>query len=171
MAMSSLWPVPMAISARFPRNDAQQFIPVERQAAVLLTVCGVRALAEMIGRCILRESRCMNFSTITKYLTDASDSRTFLDGSVRRSAKLRSAVIGYGVYQPGWKWSLHAGRQTGRTSENHIGVILSGSMTIRDAEGIEWNIGPGDAFEVGPGHDAWVVGNQPCIAVDFCHCL
>jgi len=111
----------------------------------------------------------MDFGTITKSLTKTEDSRTFLDGSVRSSVKLRSAIIGSGVYQAGWKWSLHAGSQTGRTSESHIGYIISGHMTIRDTTGFEWNVGPGDAFEVGPGHDAWVVGNDPCVAIDFYH--
>jgi uncharacterized cupin superfamily protein len=113
----------------------------------------------------------MTLSTVAKKLTGAENSRTFLDGSIRSSVKLRSAIIGSGVYQAGWKWSLHAGSQTGRASENHIGYIISGHMTVQDAAGTEWNVGPGDAFEVGPGHDAWVVGNEPCVAIDFYHCV
>lgn len=64
-------------------------------------------------------------------------------------------------------WSLHAGKQTGKASENHIGYIISGSMMIQDSTGNEIRVGPGDAFEVGPGHDAWVIGGEPCIALDF----
>jgi hypothetical protein len=41
-----------------------------------------------------------------------------------------------------------------KTSENHVGYIISGLMAIRDAQGNECNLGPGDAFEVGPRHDA-----------------
>jgi len=40
-------------------------------------------------------------------------------------------------------------------------------MMIRAANGREIKVGPGEAFEVGPGHDAWVVGPEPCIALDF----
>lgn len=93
--------------------------------------------------------------------------RKFLDGSVRSTVILRSAAIGYGTYSPGWKWSLHAGAQTGKASENHIGYILSGCMIIQDASGVEMEVGPGEAFEVGPNGDAWVVGNEPCVALDF----
>jgi hypothetical protein len=91
----------------------------------------------------------------------------FLDGSVRSAIILRSAAIGYGTYNPGWKWSLHVGAQTGNASENHIGYILSGRMMVQDASGIEMEVGSGEAFEVGPNSDAWVIGNEPCVALDF----
>jgi uncharacterized cupin superfamily protein len=97
------------------------------------------------------------------------NARKFLDGSSRSEAMLRTARIGFGVYREGWKWSLHAGPQTGKSSESHIGYILSGRMIIRDAAGIAREVGPGQAFEVGPGHDAWVVGSEPCTALDFTH--
>jgi mannose-6-phosphate isomerase-like protein (cupin superfamily) len=40
-------------------------------------------------------------------------------------------------------------------------------MVVRGADGREVTVGPGEAFEVGPGHDAWVVGDEPCVALDF----
>ena len=104
---------------------------------------------------------------IAKSLANSENSRTFLDGSTRSVAQLRSATIGLGTYQPGWKWSLHAGKQTGNTSENHVGYVISGQFIIRDASGVEKEIGPGEAFEVAPGHDAWVLGSVPCVALDF----
>ena len=100
-------------------------------------------------------------------LVHSDDVREFLDGSTRTKVRLRSAAIGLGTYKPGWKWSLHAGPQTGKPSANHIGYILSGRMMVRDADGNDKEAGPGDAFEVGPGHDAWVVGDEVCMALDF----
>ncbi len=99
--------------------------------------------------------------------SESGNERQFIDGSVRSSILLGSASIGLGTYNPGWKWSLHAGTQTGKTSENHIGYIISGSMMVQDSTGIEIEVGPGEAFEVGQGHDAWVIGREPCIALDF----
>ena len=104
---------------------------------------------------------------VAKNIISSEQSRRFLDGSVRQTIQLKSAVIGLGTYQPGWKWSLHAGVQTGKPSENHIGYIVSGHMIVRDSDGVELEIGPGDGFEVMPGHDAWVIGNEPCVALDF----
>ncbi len=108
-------------------------------------------------------------SIVAKSLAESEKSRTFIDGSTRSIVRLRSAVVGLGTYQPGWKWSLHAGAQTGKPSENHIGYIISGNMVVQDASGFEQEIGPGEACEVMPGHDAWVVGDAPCIALDFAH--
>jgi len=65
----------------------------------------------------------------------AGDARTFLDGSTRSYTVLHTAVIGIGTYLPGWKWSLHAKPQTGKTSERHIGYIVSGSMMVEDSSG------------------------------------
>ena len=50
-----------------------------------------------------------------------------------------------------------------------FGYIVSGHMVIQDSNGHEQQVGPGEAFEVSPGHDAWVMGSVPCIALDFTH--
>ena len=102
-------------------------------------------------------------------LSSSEESRSFLDGSHRSVVRLRSAVIGSGTYLPGWKWSLHAGAQNESPSENHVGYVISGCMIIQDSDGNEQKVGPGEAFEVSPGHDAWVVGKVPCVALDFDH--
>jgi hypothetical protein len=104
---------------------------------------------------------------LAKSLNRADRSWTFLDGSKRSAVILSSVVIGRGEYLPGWRWSLHVGRQTGKGSAAHIGYVLSGQMAIRCPDGREITVGPGEAFEVGPGHDAWVVGNELCSALDF----
>ena len=93
--------------------------------------------------------------------------REFLDKSTRSHALLRSAAVGLGVYRPGWRWSRHAGPQTGKPSENHVGYVVSGAMMIQDAQGREQMVGAGFAFEIEAGGDAWVVGSEPCIALDF----
>jgi hypothetical protein len=104
---------------------------------------------------------------ISKSLDSADDTRTFLDGSSRSVVILGSVAIGRGEYLPGWRWSLHAGAQTGKSSAAHIGYVVSGKMAVRGASGQQVIVGPGEAFEVKPGHDAWVIGHEPCIALDF----
>jgi hypothetical protein len=90
--------------------------------------------------------------------------REFLDGSTRSHALLRSAAVGLGVYQPGWRWSVHAGPQTGKSSENHVGYVVSGAVMIQDNKGREQRVEPRFAFEIEAGGDAWVVGSEPCTA-------
>ena len=106
-------------------------------------------------------------SISTKNFKQSKTTRTFLDGSTRSVISIGSLRIGRSVYKPGWKWSLHAGPQTGKASERHIGYIVSGKMLVKGADGLEEVIGPGTAFEAAPGHDGWVVGDEPCVALDF----
>ncbi len=97
----------------------------------------------------------------------AGNNREFIDGSTRSYAALRTAAIGFGTYQPGWRWSLHARPQTGKNSENHIGYIISGRIMVKDPFENESEIESGCAFEIVAGSDAWVIGDEPCIALDF----
>ena len=94
---------------------------------------------------------------------------TFLDGSKRAAGALETVIIGKGKYLPGWQWSKHIGAITGKKSKAHIGYVLSGEMIIQNSKGVKIKVGPGEAFEVGPGHDAWVSGKKSCTALDFAY--
>jgi redox-sensitive bicupin YhaK (pirin superfamily) len=109
----------------------------------------------------------MEASIVIGHHTDSKNIHKFIDGSKRSSVLLRSCAVGLGTYNPGWRWSAHAGAQTGKPSENHIGYIVSGNMIIKDSAGNETKVRPGEAFEICSGHDAWVIGEEPCIALDF----
>lgn len=98
---------------------------------------------------------------------NAETFQTFLDGSKRSRVKLETAAIGVGTYHPGWRHSEHTAPQSGKASQHHIGYILSGWMAIQAKDGTQAILGPGHAFEVAPEHDAWVVGDESCIAFDF----
>lgn len=104
---------------------------------------------------------------VVKGFERPDDRREFLDGSVRSTVLLRTTYVAVGTYEPGWRWSLHAQPQTGLPSQNHVGYVLSGRLGVRDAEGRERRVGPGEAFELPPGSDAWVEGDEPCVALDF----
>lgn len=91
----------------------------------------------------------------------------FEDGSKRNVTELETAFIGKGTYLPGWRWSKDVGSQTGNQSKRHIGYVVSGSFGICDSDGTEGAVHAGEAFEVGDGHDAWVIGDEPCVALDF----
>lgn len=74
-----------------------------------------------------------------------------------------------GTFEPGWRWSESvapiAGTETCQV--HHHGFVVSGRMHIRMDEGGETEVGPGDVFVVSPGHDAWVVGDEPVVVYDF----
>ena len=92
---------------------------------------------------------------------------TFLDQSDRAAVHLGRVAIGRGTYQPGWRWSQHVQPLTGNESQEHVGYVVSGRLRVRARDGTEVEIGPGEAFSAAPGHDAWVVGDEPCVALDF----
>ena len=109
----------------------------------------------------------MDKEIVIKSIVLSDNIRKFGDGSSRSVEHLRSSYIGLGTYKPGWCWSEHAGKQSGNPSQNHIGYVFSGNFVVKGASGEEKLVGPGEAFELAPGHDAWVYGNEPCVALDF----
>jgi mannose-6-phosphate isomerase-like protein (cupin superfamily) len=76
--------------------------------------------------------------------------------------------IGRAVFEPGWRWSTDVRPLAGTEicEASHSGYCISGQMTIRLVNGDEFTIRPGDAFFIPPGHDAWVIGNEPCVLID-----
>ena len=104
---------------------------------------------------------------IKQSLLTSTNTRVFLDGSSRTSELLHSAGVGLGTYRPGWRWSVHAGAQTGKPAGKHIGYVISGRFIISDSAGNEISVGPGEAFEMAPNGDSWVDGDEACVALDF----
>jgi hypothetical protein len=75
----------------------------------------------------------------------------------------------FGTYEPGWVWSndLKPIARTESCQASHLLYCISGRMGVRMADGTEGEIRPGDVASIAPGHDAWVIGEEPCTAVDF----
>ncbi len=78
-------------------------------------------------------------------------------------------TIGRGTFEPGWRWSENVKPIAGTDSceVSHLGYCVSGRMVVHMNDGSEGEVGPGDAFAIPPGHDAEVVGDEPCILLDF----
>jgi len=77
-------------------------------------------------------------------------------------------TLGKGTFEPGWRWSKDVGPIAGTEScqVRHTGICISGSMTVRMDDGTEATVNPGDVVLIEPGHDAWVVGDEPCVLYD-----
>ena len=78
-------------------------------------------------------------------------------------------TIGRASYEPGWKWSEHVGKQSGAKScqVEHVGMVISGRATAAMDDGSIIEMKPGDVFYIPPGHDSWVVGNEPYVSLHF----
>jgi mannose-6-phosphate isomerase-like protein (cupin superfamily) len=77
--------------------------------------------------------------------------------------------VGRATFKPGWKWSKDVKpiANTEMCEAPHFMYQLSGRMHIEMKDGTAVEVGPGDVAVIPPGHDAWVVGNEPVVAVDW----
>jgi class 3 adenylate cyclase len=100
--------------------------------------------------------------------SDSSDVRAIPHGRIEVVA-LDDTVVGRMTYEPGWRWSVDIGPVAGTElcQYHHIGLTLSGRLRAQMPDGTELEIGPGEVFEIPPGHDAWVVGDEAWVSVDF----
>jgi mannose-6-phosphate isomerase-like protein (cupin superfamily) len=106
---------------------------------------------------------------IAKKAFDAPDERRTPDKTVLQVVDLGSVKAARITLQPGWRWSECikpiAGTESCQT--RHVGAVVSGQLQVRHNDGTEVQVGPGDAYVIEPGHDAWVIGSEPYVAFEF----
>jgi len=78
-------------------------------------------------------------------------------------------TVGRATFEPGWKWSENVKPIAGTDSceVSHLGYVISGRMRVYMDDGSEAEVGAGDVMAIPPGHDAEVVGDEPCVSLDF----
>jgi class 3 adenylate cyclase len=82
---------------------------------------------------------------------------------------LGDQTVGRTIADPGWRWSTHIRPLVGGEwcQTRHLGVIVSGTMHIVTDGGEEFELGPNSVIDVAPGHDAWVVGDDPVVSIEW----
>ncbi|HEY3440504.1 MAG TPA: cupin domain-containing protein [Paludibaculum sp.] len=111
----------------------------------------------------------MNAGTLElKSFNSPEEVRKFEHGMVEM-VKVAGAAVGRATFEPGWTWSTCVKPLAGTNScqAAHYGVQLSGTLTTRMDDGTELTSRAGDVLNIPPGHDAWVVGNERVVLVDF----
>ena len=98
---------------------------------------------------------------------ETPDERHAFEHASLNVVNLPGVTIARTVYQPGWKWSTDVKPVVGTEAcqAAHTGYIISGRLHARMDDGREYDFGPGDAHVVSAGHDAWVEGDEPCVAL------
>jgi hypothetical protein len=73
------------------------------------------------------------------------------------------------AFEPGWKWSECVKPVVGTDScqVRHVGVVQSGRLVVEHEDGSQLELGPGQAYLIEPGHDAWVVGDERFVGLEF----
>ena len=82
---------------------------------------------------------------------------------------LGEVYLARSVHEPGWRWSEHVKPVVGTPScqHHHQGVVVGGQMEVVTDSGARRRFGAGEALDVPPGHDAWVVGDEPLVTIEF----
>lgn len=103
---------------------------------------------------------------LRKSLLDPDEREVFPFGS-SSEVHVGELVVSYERQQPGWRWSDHVRPivATHSCRFHHTGVLLKGRIHVRLDDGSEAELGPLDVVDIPPGHDAWVVGDEPVEAI------
>jgi hypothetical protein len=103
-----------------------------------------------------------------KKFKNPDDVRTFEKGRVEL-VNIGGGVVGRLILEPGWRWSKHVKpiAKTEWCEAPHFQYQVSGQLHIKMANGKEFDTGPGDVTSLPSGHDAWVIGPDPVVLVDW----
>jgi quercetin dioxygenase-like cupin family protein len=103
---------------------------------------------------------------ILKRFERPDEIRTFDKGKFE-VVHIGEMTIGRATYEPGWKWSVHVGAATGAKScmVEHVGIVVAGRATAAMDNGDVIEMQAGDVFYIPPGHDSWVVGDEPYVSL------
>ncbi len=105
---------------------------------------------------------------ILKRFDTPDETRVFEKGKFEL-VQMAGMTIGRATYEPGWQWSEHVGKAMGLTncSVEHVGMVISGCATAAMLDGRVIEMRAGDLFYIPPGHDSWVVGDEPYVSLHF----
>ena len=103
-----------------------------------------------------------------KSMSSPDETRTFDKGKIEL-IKIGDASIGRIYLEPGWSWEkcVKPIVKTESCQVTHRQYVMSGRVRVKMNDGSEEEYGPGDVTYIPPGHNAWVVGNEPYTGIDF----
>ena len=116
----------------------------------------------------MAEATRKSLEAVTKNFDNPEETRNIDKGKVE-VVNLGDVQAMRATFEPGWKWSECVKSVAGTDSCEvaHLGYVLSGKMHVRMDDGYEFEFNEGDVCSIPPGHDAWVLGDEPCVMLDF----
>jgi quercetin dioxygenase-like cupin family protein len=105
---------------------------------------------------------------VLKRFESPDEVRTFEKGKFE-IIHVGGMTIGRATYEPGWCWSQHVGKAVGQKEclVEHVGMVVSGCATAAMSNGDVIEMRAGQVFYIPPGHDSWVVGDEPYVSLHF----
>ena len=104
-----------------------------------------------------------------KSLDRPDETRPFAAKGEAAVVNIGGAAVMRATFEPGWRWSEHVKPLAGTDScqNHHVGYVLAGSLHVVTDAGEEFDVGPDGVYEILPGHDAWVIGDDVFQALEF----
>jgi hypothetical protein len=104
----------------------------------------------------------------SKGMGSPDETMAFPNGQVQ-VVRIGESMIRRSTFEPGWRWSTSIKPlvKTDSCQVHHVGYLLSGRLRVAANDGGEAEIGPGEAYEIQPGLDGWVVGDEAVTSVEF----
>jgi len=115
----------------------------------------------------------MKKSSVDEFITKSfnnPDEKTELPGAVLESVQLGENTIHRMKCEPGWRWTDTLPEIIGTDTcefEHPVWIVLTGRFVVQMDDGRTQEYGPGDLGMIPPGHDAWVEGDEPVLAIDI----
>lgn len=108
-------------------------------------------------------------ASLQKKSFNEPDERREPPNTTMETVKFGDRVVTRITYQPGWRWTKDIKPMAGTDlcQVNHFMYVLSGRTHVALADGTALELGPGDLATIPPGHDGWVIGDDPCVFLDF----
>jgi mannose-6-phosphate isomerase-like protein (cupin superfamily) len=105
---------------------------------------------------------------ILKRFDEPDERRTFSKGKFEL-VHIGGMAIGRASYDPGWRWSVDVGGPVGQSHcmVEHVGLVIAGRAVAAMTDGRVIEMKAGDLFYIAPGHDSWVVGEEPYVSLHF----
>ncbi len=103
-----------------------------------------------------------------KNVGSPDETRKFDNGQAE-IVNIGDGTVGRFTFKPGWKWSQDVKpiAKTEWCQAPHFAYQVSGTLHVKMQDGSEYDIGPGDVAKIAAGHDAWVVGNDAVVTIDW----
>jgi len=100
---------------------------------------------------------------------DHPDEVRRFDKGIFELVTIGGMTLGRASYEPGWRWSVDVAPTAGTPTcqVEHLGYVVSGRAMAAMDDGTEAVMEPGDLFAIPPGHDSWVVGDEPYVSIHF----
>ena len=107
--------------------------------------------------------------SVVKSLDTPDEVRPFAGHGNMAVVQIGEITVGRGTFEPGWRWSNDIKPIAGTPScgAHHTLAVISGRMHVVMDDGTEFDVGPGDVSVIPPGHDAWTVGEEACVCIDW----